>query len=364
MEQKDYKVLFFRKKLIVPLLLGIFSFALSNYASKHIELTESLFSLFLYPKIKLIIGFLPSIFNFSLFEIVIFMVTVAIIIYLFKNFKKGTNIRLTIIKFARNLISIGFIIYFIFTFTCGLNYYRYPFSYYSNYSDENSDVYNISELEDLLSVLTDKLNSTQQAFEKKDFSNYANESIKAMNNLSKEYPVFSQITYSKPKPLLSSKLFSKLGVGGIFFPFTFESNINTDIPLYLIPATMTHELAHQSGFMREDEAHFISYLACINSKNSSFKYSGYFLAFYQTINLLEKENKEQSNKILSKLSDDVKQDLIYYEKYLQTNQGVLQKISNATNNLYLKSNKQNNGINDYNRMVNLVLAHYKKEKSI
>ncbi|TYC84905.1 DUF3810 domain-containing protein [Acetobacterium wieringae] len=30
----------------------------------------------------------------------------------------------------------------------------------------------------------------------------------------------------------------------------------------MIPATMTHELAYQCGFMYEDEDNFIAYLAC------------------------------------------------------------------------------------------------------
>lgn len=362
MEKNNYKELLFRKRVIFPLFLGILSLFLSNYTSKNTVWTESFFSLFLYSKIKLIIGFFPSMLNFSLFEVIIIISTIGTTLFLLYLIKKTkvTNLKMVLCNIFINLISISCIIFFIFTFTCGLNYYRYSFTHYSNYS---SEVTHPDEIEDLLLALTDRLNNTQPSFENKDFSYYASESIKAMEDLSKEYPVFSQIKYSKPKPLLSSPLFSKLGIAGIFFPFTFESNINTDIPNYLMSATMTHELAHQAGFMREDEAHFISYLACITSTNNSLKYSGYFLAFYQTLTLFEKENKEKTQNIINKLSDNVKQDLNRYEKYLLTNQGTLQKIANSANNLYLKSNKQANGINDYHRMVNLVLSHYKKEKT-
>ena len=51
-------------------------------------------------------------------------------------------------------------------------------------------------------------------------------------------------------------------IAGMYFPFTVESNINADGPFFTIPATMGHEMAHQCGFMREDEANFIGYLAC------------------------------------------------------------------------------------------------------
>ena len=55
---------------------------------------------------------------------------------------------------------------------------------------------------------------------------------------------------------------SYANIGGMFFPFTMESNINVDNPFFVVPWTMAHELAHQCGFMREDEANFIAYLAC------------------------------------------------------------------------------------------------------
>ena len=61
------------------------------------------------------------------------------------------------------------------------------------------------------------------------------------------------------------------------------------------------------------------------------------------------------------MSEDVKHDFDSYEAYLENNKGLLQKISNQANDLYLKSNKQKNGINDYSQMVQLVLVHYQKE---
>lgn len=36
-----------------------------------------------------------------------------------------------------------------------------------------------------------------------------------------------------------------------------------------------HEFAHLKGFMQEDEANLIGYLACINSDDAFFRYSGY-----------------------------------------------------------------------------------------
>ena len=45
---------------------------------------------------------------------------------------------------------------------------------------------------------------------------------------------------------------------------------------YLLPSAMS--FPHLKGFMREDEANFIAYLACRASDSAAFRYSGAMLA--------------------------------------------------------------------------------------
>lgn len=67
---------------------------------------------------------------------------------------------------------------------------------------------------------------------------------------------------------------SYLDISGIYCPFTFEANVNVHMNDVLIPVTMCHELSHLSGYMREDEANFIAFLACLQSDDPEFRYSG------------------------------------------------------------------------------------------
>ena len=99
----------------------------------------------------------------------------------------------------------------------------------------------------------------------------------AMNKLAEEYKILKG-NYSSPKPVRQSKVMSYLGITGMFFPYTFEANVNVHIPPYQIPAVMLHELVHLRGFMREDEANFISYLAGTKSGYDDFYYSTTMLA--------------------------------------------------------------------------------------
>ena len=52
------------------------------------------------------------------------------------------------------------------------------------------------------------------------------ESVEAMRKLAEQYPVLDRPLYSPPKPVLASELMSYANIGGMFFPFTMESNIN------------------------------------------------------------------------------------------------------------------------------------------
>ena len=84
------------------------------------------------------------------------------------------------------------------------------------------------------------------------FSDITGYARSAMQKAASDYPLLDG-TYLGPKPVLFSRALSHCNITGIFFPFTLEANVNTDIPDYSLPSTMCHELAHLSGFMREDE---------------------------------------------------------------------------------------------------------------
>lgn len=142
----------------------------------------------------------------------------------------------------------------------------------------------------------------------------------------------------------------------MYFPFTVESNINTDGPFFTIPATMGHELAHQCGFMREDEANFIGYLACKNAADPVTRYSGYSLAYDYAISALSRADADAAQAIAATLSPAVQEDRRQRAAHLQQFAGPVAQLSNSVNNAYLKANQQHDGTQSYGRMVDLLLA--------
>ena len=264
--------------------------------------------------------------------------------------------------------------YFLFTALCGLNYYRYTFTQHTGYDVEEADVDAAQRQEELVALtatLADELGQARAQLgddadlfdaEPGQFEQYAQESVEAMRKLAEQYPVLDRPLYSPPKPVLASELMSYANIGGMFFPFTMESNINVDNPFFMVPWTMAHELAHQCGFMREDEANFIGYLACKDATDPLTRYSGYSLAYDYSIGALARVDRERAAGIADTLSEAVKADRRARSEYLKRFEGPVAEASNAANNAYLKANQQQDGTRSYGRMVDLLLAEAREEK--
>ena len=153
-------------------------------------------------------------------------------------------------------------------------------------------------------------------------------------------------------------------ITGIFFPFTLEANVNTSIPDFAIPYTMCHELTHLRGFMREDEANFIAYLACVEYDDIEFQYCGTMLALIHASNALYEQDRILYDEVRTTYGEGVLQDFkannTYWSKYEDT---VISTVSNQMNDSYLKANNQKDGVQSYGRMVDLLLA-LRREKRI
>ena len=135
-----------------------------------------------------------------------------------------------------------------------------------------------------------------------------------------------------------------------------ESNINVNEPLFTLPFTMSHELAHQCGFMREDEANFIAYLACKQVDDPLVRYSGLYSAFTRSISALAKVDPEAASKVRAGLSSEVQRDMEQSSRHYARYDGVIADISTSVNDTYLKANNQADGVGGYGRMVDLLLA--------
>ena len=323
----------------------------------------------IYPALSLAVNFVTSLAPFSIAEILVFLLPAAVLAFLAVSVvqivrRKGNRAE-TAVKSAINLLCAASVLYFAFMVSCGVNYSRYSFAQTSGLEVQPSSK---AELTALCNSLADDVNALRQKVQTDDKSvmklsspsiyQTAQEAKNAYDKIHTEYPLL-RAGYGAPKPVLASRMMSQANITGIFFPFTYEANVNTDIPAYSIPVTMCHELSHLRGYMREDEANFIGYLVCEKSGDTDFEYSGKMLAFIYASNALHDTDPDAANQIYSKLSEGVQRDLNANSAYWKQFEGPVAQVSTAVNDSYLKANHQEDGVKSYGRMVDLLLAEYR-----
>src|SRR5690606_3814613 len=105
------------------------------------------------------------------------------------------------------------------------------------------------------------------------------EAAKAFNKLALEEPDYAYSPASL-KTSLYSYAGNYLGFTGYYNPFSGEAQVNTSIPRFLIPIITAHEMAHQLGYAKENEASFVGYLVSTTADDPYYRYSAYLDLFF------------------------------------------------------------------------------------
>lgn len=327
-------------------------------------------------------GFLTSLLPFSSGELLIILgIAVVIVgipadIFFLVKFHKNKVKQKKLSAFS--LYFLGYVLLYIMlteTLNCFIQYRCTGFSD-KYWSDTPSSGYELSQLEELCVTLTDRAVKLSEEVPRDSEGNvyipddaYEKAGL-YMRMLGEDYSRLSG-WYTKPKEILCSRFMSKSNLQGIYFPFTMEANINKDMCPARKPDTMCHELAHTKGFIHEDEAGFIAYLACAYSGDPLFEYSGVLSAMTYSLNQYYKYADYDSYvKLVSKLTNRVRADNRFLtdeyrqslekEKLLKAE--TVATVSDKALNANLKVNGISDGIQSYSRIVNLLLEEQERNK--
>ena len=268
--------------------------------------------------------------------------------------RPGAAKTLTVIG-RRWLLIVGTLL-FLYTVNCGINYYASSFSSYAGLED---GTYTVEELEALCSDLVELVNESAKSgrqFYRENRSVWRAEAVTAMQAAGKQFSCLAGF-YPKPKEVLVSQILSVQQLCGVYSPFTVEANYNGDMPDYNVPHTLCHELSHLKGFMREDEANFIGYLACISSENEAFRYSGYLTGWVYAGNAMARVDRKRYIELTDQLCEGARQDLDENSDFWNRYESKVSEAATRMNDTYLKMNSQADGVKSYGRMVDLMLSY-------
>ena len=182
--------------------------------------------------------------------------------------------------------------------------------------------------------------------------------LEAYDKASDKYS-FLQRLNSKIKPVMLSEPMSYTHITGVYTFFTGEANVNVNSPDYCLVFTAAHELAHQRGIAREDEANFVAFLVCLESDDAYIRYCGYLNLYEYVASALSKANKNAFNYSYTNLPLPVKYELRAYSQfYKKYEHSTVSKVSETVNNTFLTS-QGTPGTRSYGMVVDLAVAYYK-----
>ncbi len=262
---------------------------------------------------------------------------------------------------ARRLVFVLGIGYALFLLAWGLNYRRRPFADTSGLTIRTADVV---ELADLARELVTDANRGREGRSENAagvfrlaagrdamFATVGNGS----RALAASFPALAGPT-PRPKDALASPILSRLGIAGIYLPFTAEPLVNGTLPEVELPFSASHEIAHAQGFAREDEANFVAYLACRRNRDSDFRYSGALIAGFYVLAALDFANRPAARELERLRSEPVQRDVAAIAAWSARYEGPLREASERVNDAYLRSQGAREGVRSYGRMVDLLLA--------
>lgn len=320
------------------------------------------YSVTVYPLLVGSIGRVCGMASFSVAEILCFVIPALIIIDLAVSAIR----KRFMIAVMRFILTVSFL-FFLYAACCGVNYYREPFVKHEVI--ESSDITE-NDLAEFCEYIADRINESYESADKPVSDNTSMQSS--------SYPHDEELTsmavsamqtlgddrlsgyYPKPKQLrILSGLFSSMGVSGIYSPFTIEANVNGIMPGLEMPFTACHELSHLRGFMNEGEANYIGWLACINSEETSFKRSGWLIAWIYAGGTLHRTDPERFSEIYGRLPVAAVTELKENNEFWRSHETRASDIQNKVNDAYLKSNGQDQGVQTYGQLTTLMLIWFK-----
>lgn len=331
-------------------IFGLFPTAVETYYSK-----------LLYPIISSAQRLGSSIFPFAigdfLYALLIIFAVRQLVIFISKRQKAKKDYLL----FSKKCFNFILIIYISFKLLWGLNYSRPKINTQLQISDK---AYRKEQLLNLnaffigkLVSLRDSIGTSQTEYTTKQLKDI---SVVAYNHLAVTQPFF-HYSCASVKPVVNSWLVSKMGIEGYYNPLSGEANVNERLPSFVLPFVTCHEIAHQLGVAKEDEANLVGYLAAIHSSDVNFQYAAYYNMLRYVLFEIRMKYPEDYNIIITQIPQNILEDFKAEREFWAKYNGAMSVYMGKTFDKILKLNNQKKGIKSYQDIVLWLVNYHEKE---
>ena len=314
---------------------------------------------------------LASLFPFSLGELCLLILVLGLlyafikgIIKTISNFiKKKPRPLFPMVRFTMWLLTAAMCALTLFIWNGGLNYNAYTIAEKENMVSRE---YTPRELYELTVYFINNANTVRNQLEEnqdggvvenRSFSELCEIALNGFDAIEGRFGT-TKGYFTKAKPAVLSIWMCYTNITGIFPYIVPEPIINTMTPDSSLHATICHEMAHQRAIAREDEANFISFVACMNTEDAYFMYSGYYLVTIHCLNALYSVNYQLWTEAWQYMSEGMRKDMSAASEFWKQFETPVAEVSDTVNDIYLQANNIEDGIASYGRLVDLLLAYY------
>ncbi|SMC97422.1 DUF3810 domain-containing protein [Pedobacter nyackensis] len=315
----------------------------------------------LYPITSVVQRFISSLVPFALGDFLYLLLILYVIRSLYLFYKKLVQKRIKrsdLLNLTLQVLSFFLILYLVFKLLWGLNYSRRPIAMQLGISNEK---YTTPQLVSLGEYFIGRLNNLQHVKKHTYTVPQLQEKAKVAYDGMQQKNTF--FTYKTPavKSVLNSWVITKIGIEGYYSPLSGEANVNMRLPLTSLPFVTCHEIAHQLGIAREDEANLVGYLVASNSSDAYFQYSAVYEVFKNIIFEIRLKSPNDYERLYNTINavtiSDLKADRDFWKKY---NSNMFAYMDVAFDR-FLKLNSQAKGTDSYQDIVLWLYNIHKKE---
>ncbi|SEF77711.1 DUF3810 domain-containing protein [Algoriphagus boritolerans] len=344
-------------------ILGVLALVIRYFAIQNPEATDEIYSRKFFPGIRNVIDLtlgnlpFPSVY---LFVATVFFV-IGLFIYRFIHREGWQAKSLYSIQAISN--GLGAIVFF-FLVLWGFNYHRTPIFQQLSL---NPKALNLEQLKSEIEI-TKRLTVQYRGRIKTDslpissIMEYRDLERLVRANMNEHLEILGLNFTGKPrtKQFPPDGFMRKMGILGIYFPFTGESYIDPTLHPLEQPFTVAHEMAHSYGVTDEGEANFIAWVICTNSEDPLLRYSGHIRLLQYQMRDFYRMAPDDYKEWVRGLPIGIRNDLNSLRESSEAVKAFSNELSRKSNDIFLKSQGVKAGVNSYQQLPMLAYSWRKR----
>ncbi len=313
---------------------------------------------------RTVLAHMTSWIPFSLAEIAIYCIPIVIVLIAVYGYRRRCDTWRSTFVYLGSIVSVFSLLFSLFVFGFGVGYQTSslvkkldlaPVAVTAESLKSTAD-----QLVEQLNGICDEITFGEDGFSQMpfDLAGMNDAVLAAYGPVCERYP-FIQRMSSRLKPVLASRAMSYTHITGVYTYFTGEANLNVHFPDYSLCYTAAHELAHQRGIARENEANFVAFLVCSGSEDAYLRYCAYLNMLEYVMNALYDADEDAYFEILDALDPRIVGELRAFDAFFEEyRDSFMSDVSDAVNDTYLKLNGNEAGTESYGLVIELAVAYY------